>query len=104
MLKKALCTLALATVATTATAADARLQELLNGQPKPVKAMINRIISCEHFAGEEGYDAARRKELAAAQRQLRCATVQADAAAMIKRYDGRPAATASLNGALHFYE
>ncbi len=57
------------------------------GQPKDVEALVKRIASCNHFAGEEGYDAQRRREIAAAMKASRCATVVADEAKLLKKYE-----------------
>lgn len=44
------------------------LAELTRGLPRPVAAFIERIVYCEHWAGEEPYDAERRAEISAALR------------------------------------
>ena len=49
-----------------------------------------RRAGCNHWGGEEGYDAARRAEIAKAATALRCGQIDADESALLKRYGGRP--------------
>lgn len=62
------------------------MADLIKGQPKDVAAVAERIAMCTHFAGEEPYDAARRKEIAAAMKKYRCEKLDKDEAALRKRY------------------
>lgn len=62
------------------------LEMLTQGQPQDVAAMAERIVLCSHFAGEEPYDAQRRKEIAMAMRRYRCEKLDQDEAALRKRY------------------
>jgi len=62
------------------------MADLIKGQPKDVAAVVERIAICAHFAGEEPYDAGRRKEIAAAMKKYRCEKLDKDEAALRKRY------------------
>jgi hypothetical protein len=48
------------------------LVSLKKGQPADVAAVLGRLVGCVHFAGEEGYDAERRREIATAMKKLKC--------------------------------
>lgn len=63
----------------------------------PVAALVERAETCMHFAGEEGYDAARRAELAAAIASNRCEALPADAVALKASI---PAAAAQIDAAI----
>ncbi|WP_225206366.1 hypothetical protein [Novosphingobium huizhouense] len=56
--------------------------------PPPVRALLVRQTGCNHFAGEEAYDAERAAYIDAQVRKLRCRTVEEDARALRKRYAG----------------
>lgn len=62
------------------------LADLTKGQPKDVASVAMRIAMCTHFAGEEPYDAARRREIAAAMKKYRCDTLDKDETALRRRY------------------
>lgn len=68
------------------------LADLTKGQPKEVAAVAERIAICTHFAGEEPYDAARRREIAAAMKKYRCEKLEKDEAILRKRYKDNAAA------------
>lgn len=75
------------------------LTDLTRGQPKDVAAIAERIVMCSHFASEEAYDAARRKEIASAMKKYRCDRLDIDEAALRKRYKDNHAALAVLQKA-----
>lgn len=77
-------------VASCVHAEDDPLAELTKGQPKEVAVLVERIAMCTHFAGEEPYDAARRKEISAAMRRYRCDRLDKDEAALRKRHASSP--------------
>lgn len=54
--------------------------------PAEVAAHIDRAEGCLHWAGEEPYDAARRKQIESALARLRCSTLERDGAALKQRY------------------
>jgi hypothetical protein len=64
-----------------------------------VRDFLKRIQDCQHWAGEEGYDAARRAEINAAYTKLRCAALDADEDALKRRYNGNPALVRALDAA-----
>ena len=66
-------------------------------QPAPARAFIDRRTGCNHWAGEEPYDAPRRKEIEAALKDLRCDRLDADEAALLRRYRGDPDLAALLD-------
>ena len=86
-------------IGTLAGAADDPLAPLKKGQPEGVARLIERLVGCNHWAGEEPYDAERKKEIAAAMKALRCDAVDKDEATALKRYAGNPAALKSLRKA-----
>ena len=104
MFKTATCILALAALSLPAIAAEVTVDQLKNGQPKPVKVIIDRITICDHFAGEEGYDAARRKEINAAMTRYKCDKVENDTAKLLKQYKDQPLTIKAINGAVHLYD
>ncbi len=75
------------------------LAELTKGQPKDVAAIAERIAMCTHFGGEEPYDAARRREIAAAMKKYRCEELDKDETALRKRYKDSSAVQSILKRA-----
>ena len=59
--------------------------------PLPVRAFIARRADCDHWGGEEPYDAARRREIERAIRNLRCDALDADERTLRRQYRQRPA-------------
>ena|SRR6185312_2516153 len=70
--------------------ADPQLRGLAK-LPQDVRIHIDRAINCSHWAGEEGYDAARRREINSALRSLHCARLDRESARLKRRYARRPA-------------
>lgn len=60
--------------------------ELKRGQPKQVADLIDRIVECNHWGGEEPYDAERAKEIHEAASELRCQYLESDEKRLLKRY------------------
>lgn len=58
--------------------------------PTAVFDHVSRRLGCDHFAGEEGYDAERRAQIAAAIAELRCETLDAEATALKRRHADNP--------------
>lgn len=86
--------LALATPTQAETAVDApapTLAQRVARQPRAVRAFIARRTDCNHWGGEEPYDAARRREIKRAVRGLRCTRLDKDEAELIRRYRSAPA-------------
>ena len=59
-------------------------------------AEIRRKLQCDHWQGEEGYDADRRAQISAAVRDLRCEAEPADGAALKVKYADNPMLTALI--------
>lgn len=58
--------------------------------PTEVFDHVSRRLGCDHFGGEEGYDAERRAQIDAAVTELRCETLDAEAAALKRRHADNP--------------
>ena len=54
------------------------LNELQSGLPKDAAELIQRIIECNHWAGEDGYDAQRKAHIDAMWDSLKCSLVEED--------------------------
>ena len=65
---------------------DAAFRARIARAPKPVRSLVDRREGCTHFAGEEPYDAERRRYLNRMFAELRCSRLEADAKALRKRY------------------
>ena len=66
------------------------LDYLKKGQPKDVAALIERVVGCNHWRGEEPFDAGRGKEISAALAGLRCSALPVDEPRAIKKYAKYP--------------
>lgn len=64
--------------------------------PAEVFAWMGRKMMCDHWAGEEGYDAERRAQIRAAFRDLRCEAEPADGAALKVKYADNAMLTALI--------
>ncbi len=76
--------------ALSASADEDPLARLKNNQPRDVVKLIDRMVGCNHWSGEEPYDADRRKEISSALAALKCARLAKDEAAAHKRYAQKP--------------
>lgn len=76
---------------------DAALRARVAAQPPAVRAFIARRGNCNHWGGEEPYDAGRRREILRAVRALRCNRIDRDERALRGRYAGRRATIALLD-------
>lgn len=76
---------------------EEQMAALKKGQPKPVASLIARMADCQHWSGEEPYDAARAKEMAAAMHQLRCDRLDADEARLRKQFAHDPKVRKALD-------
>jgi hypothetical protein len=54
--------------------------------PPAVEAFLDRWEQCDHWAGEEPYDEARRKEIDAAFDKLHCESIAAERQRLQQRY------------------
>jgi hypothetical protein len=73
------------------------LRQRLAAMPRPVAKFVERRADCNHWTGEEPYDAPRRAEIERAIRDLRCARIEEDELLIRRRYRGNAAAIAILD-------
>jgi hypothetical protein len=67
------------------------LRSLTKTAPKEIAAFIERRAYCNHFLGEEPYDAERAAELDKTLRELRCNSIERDERKVRRSYRKRPA-------------
>ena len=91
--------ISLCLLAAQVSASDDPLAGLKAGQPGNVKKLIDRLAGCTHWSGEEPYDIERKREIAAAMKELRCDQLQKDEAAALKRYAKEPRVLKALQQA-----
>lgn len=70
----------------TAIPEEARVRRELDAAPRAVRAFLVRSAGCNHWAGEEGYDAERAAQIAEAARKLRCRQIEADEKRIKRQY------------------
>lgn len=58
--------------------------------PADAKAYVTRRMGCNHWGGEDAYDAARGREIGEAVKSLRCDAVEADGQRLRRRYKRQP--------------
>jgi len=80
-------------------ASDDPLASLKKGQPKDVGELIDRLVGCNHWSGEEPYDAERKQEISSAMADLKCTRLVKDEAAALKRYINKPSTVKALQRA-----
>ena len=73
--------------------------ELKQNQPPAVAALIDRIISCNHWSGESPYDADRAKEINSALSELRCAQLKDDETNILNKFQANPAVKKAISTA-----
>lgn len=66
------------------------LRARVQSAPRKVAAFIERRAGCNHFLGEEPYDAERAAELKRTIRELRCARIERDERRLERTYRDRP--------------
>jgi cytochrome c556 len=94
------CILLCLTALRAAAAADEDpLADLKKGQSKDVVALIERIVECNHWSGEEPYDAERKKEISSTLADLKCGRLDLDESRTIKKYANNPKALKALKQA-----
>ncbi|CAO4165431.1 hypothetical protein [Methylorubrum extorquens] len=69
--------------------------------PAEVVTYLDRHMGCSHWSGEETYDAARGRQIAAAVKTLRCDAIEADEKRLRQRYGRDPAVRKALDAAAH---
>ena len=65
---------------------DARVHRELKSVPFAVRDLIERRAGCNHWGGEEGYDAERARQIADAVRELRCNRIEFDERRIKRKY------------------
>jgi hypothetical protein len=65
---------------------ELRVRREFHAAPRPVRAFLVRRAGCNHWGGEEGYDAERAKQIADAVRELRCNRLEADERRIKRKY------------------
>lgn len=51
---------------------ESRVRREMRAAPRPVREFLVRRAGCNHWGGEEGYDAERAAQISEAARKLRC--------------------------------
>lgn len=69
-----------------ATPLEARVRREFHAAPLAVRAFLVRRAGCNHWGGEEGYDAERAAQIAEAARKLRCNRIEADEKRITRQY------------------
>ena len=69
---------------------DEALRRRVAAQPAVVRDYFQRRANCNHWGGEEPYDADRRREIDAALKDLRCETIEAEAIFLRRHFAARP--------------
>jgi hypothetical protein len=67
------------------------LRSRVESAPREVAKFIERRAGCNHFLGEEPYDAERAAELNRTIRELRCKRIERDERRLERTYRDRPA-------------
>ena len=68
--------------------------------PNDASAVADRLVSCVHFSGEFNGDRSERdKEVTDAMAELRCETIESEAAAIRRKYSGNAAVLKALDSA-----
>ena len=68
--------------------------------PHDASAVADRLVSCVHFSGEFNGDRSQRdKEVAEAMVELRCETIESEAAVIRRKYSGNAAVLKALDSA-----
>ena len=75
-----------AAVMMTADTTEARVRRELHAAPRAVRAFVVRRAGCNHWGGEEGYDAERATQISDAARKLRCNRIEADEKRIKRQY------------------
>jgi hypothetical protein len=79
--------------------APADVEALKKGMPKDVASFIERTFECNHYGGEEPYDAGRAKQIERARKKLRCEDLPRDGKRLRKKYRNDPKVLKALDAA-----
>jgi len=66
------------------------LLRLKADMPAPVARLMDRMVECQHWAGEEPYDRQRRAEISRAVKRLRCDQLEQDESRITKQHADNP--------------
>ena len=83
----------------TAQGEGAALRARVAAQPAAIRRYVERRAMCNHWGGEEPYDAERRRQIARAVRGLRCTRIDRDEALLRRRYAASAATIAVIDEA-----
>ena len=72
---------------------------LMKGQPTDVARHFDRLLTCQHFADEEAYDAARKREIDHGFKRYRCGLLDKDEAALRRKYRNNAPVLDRINAA-----
>ena len=78
---------------------DEGFERALRQAPPDLRAVIERRLGCNHWGGEEPYDAERAAQINAAVVKLRCRALERDEARMRARHARHPARLRLLRAA-----
>jgi len=78
--------LLMAVAMASATPLEVRVRREWHAAPRPVRAFLVRRAGCNHWGGEEGYDAERATQISDAARKLRCNRIEADEKRIKRQY------------------
>lgn len=87
-----------------AAASDNPPASTIQQRPKIVKALIDRIVDCNHWSGEEAYNADRAKEIEKAIDDLHCDRLEADEATVLKKYGNSAKVKKAVSDAHDLYQ
>lgn len=88
--------------AASALAGEDPLASFKKGQPKAAADLIDRIVGCNHWSGEEPYNLERQKEIQSALTKLQCGKLQSDEAKLVKRFGESESLRKAINAAKQF--
>ncbi|MCM2279655.1 MAG: hypothetical protein NDJ89_16395 [Oligoflexia bacterium] len=67
------------------------VKAITQGQPRDVAALVERIVECSHWGGEDPYDKARAEAIAKAASSAGCDRIEPDTQVLRKKYKGNKA-------------
>ena len=76
-----------------------KVRAITKGQPPDVAALIERIVECNHWGGEEPYDKARTAKIKNALDQAGCGRLEADEQGLLKKYPANENVTRAIANA-----
>lgn len=76
---------------------SAPVQNKSDSLPTEVSSLIKRAMECNHWGGEDGYDADRRSQIEQAMKELQCSEIDRNKAALLLKYSGDSSATRAIN-------